>query len=179
MTAIKDVKNLSKAELADVVVDLKVTVGGKDAGTMTLEFWPDAAEGTVRNFLRYVAEGYYDGKTFHRVIPGFMIQGGCPQGTGMGSGPNGNIRGEFSDDPAHSHKRGVISMARTNDPNSASSQFFICHADADFLDGQYASFGCLVSGEEALDEVAGVPTGGQDRPKEPCTIQAATLRSRI
>ncbi|TAH39780.1 MAG: peptidylprolyl isomerase [Planctomycetota bacterium] len=141
---------------------------------MTLKFWPEAAPNTVRNFLRYAAEGFYDGKTFHRVISGFMIQGGCPQGTGTGSGPHGKIAGEFSADKKYSHRRGVISMARSNDPNSASCQFFICHGDAPFLDGKYAAFGQVESGTEVLDAVAAVQTGGggeNSRPQQACVIR--------
>jgi len=172
---------LHAEDLQKVVVDIDVSVGGKPAGTMTLEFWPDQALATVRNFLQYAAEGFYDGKTFHRVISGFMIQGGCPTGTGTGSGPRGTIPGEFGSGASRSHKRGVISMARSQHPDSASCQFFICHADSDFLDGQYASFGALISGEETLDKVAGVRTGSQDRPAddETCVIDAMRLRSRV
>ncbi len=179
MTDLNNPQDLDDTQLQEVVVDIKVSVGGQDAGTMTLEFWPADAPATVRNFLRYVSEGFYNGKIFHRVIPDFMIQGGCPQGSGMGSGPNGNVPAEFGDDATRSHKRGVVSMARSQDPNSASSQFFICHGDANFLDGQYASFGKLISGEDTLDKVAAVSTGGQDRPSSECKIEAATLRSRI
>lgn len=179
MTDLKNPQDLDDIQLTELLVDLQISVGGQDAGTITLELWPAAAPATVRNFTRYVSEGFYNGKIFHRVIPDFMIQGGCPQGSGTGSGPNGNVPAEFGSDADRTHKRGVISMARSQDPNSASCQFFICHADADFLDGQYASFGKMVSGEETLDKVAAVPTGGQDRPTSECTIQAATLRSRI
>lgn len=169
-----DPKRVSDAQLAAARVRLGVSVGGKDAGTLTLRFWPEAAPQTVRNFLRYAAEGFYDGKSFHRVIPGFMIQGGCPQGTGTGSGPHGRIRGEFSNDKKYSHRRGVISMARSNDPDSASCQFFICHGDAAFLDGKYAAFGQMESGGEALDAVAAVKTGGggeNSKPQQPCVIR--------
>ncbi len=174
-------EQLTDDQLKDVVVDIEVAVGGESAGSMTLEFWPEAAPNTVRNFVRYVAEGFYDGRGFHRVIPDFMIQGGCPQGTGTGSGPHGNIPGEFSADPAYSHKRGVISMARAADPNSASCQFFICHGDASFLDGQYAAFGKLTGGEDALDKVAGVATGGggeNSTPLEKCEITKMSVRKR-
>jgi peptidyl-prolyl cis-trans isomerase B (cyclophilin B) len=172
---------LSDEQLQDLVVDIDVTVGGAEAGRMTVEFWPDAAPATVRNFVRYAAEGFYDGRAFHRVISDFMIQGGCPLGTGTGSGPHGNIPGEFSREAAHSHKRGVISMARAQDPNSASCQFFICHGDAGFLDGQYAAFGRLVAGEDALDRVASVTTGGggeNSTPLEKCEIARMSVRAR-
>ena len=175
----KDPRSMNDEELARQLLDIEVSVGGQSAGRMTLEFWPQHAPETVRNFLGYAAEGFYDGKSFHRVIAGFMIQGGCPQGTGTGSGPRGNITGEFGTDPSRSHKRGVISMARAQDPNSASCQFFICHGDADFLDGQYASFGKLVEGEEALDKVAAVATGGGGEgstPVDKVIIEAMRLR---
>ena len=119
------------------------------------------------NFLKLVGEGFYDGLTFHRVIPGFMIQGGDPQGNGMG-GAKENIKGEFRANGWNNpikHVRGVISMARAFNPNSASSQFFIMHADAPHLDGQYAAFGKVVSGIEAVDEIASIPTDYSDRPK--------------
>lgn len=166
---------------APPLVDIEVSVGGRAAGTMTVELWPAAAPATVGNFLRYAGEGFYDGLGFHRVIPDFMIQGGCPKGSGLGSGPRGTIPGEFSRDGARRHQRGVISMARAQDPNSASCQFFICHGDAPFLDGQYASFGKLVAGEEVLDAVAAVRTGGggeKSRPLEPCRIERMSVRSR-
>lgn len=178
---LKQPSKLSDADLKSVLCDVAVTVDGKDAGTLTLEFWPEAAPETVRNFLQYAADGFYDGKSFHRVISGFMIQGGCPQGTGTGSGPRGKIRGEFSRKKEHSHKRGVISMARAQDPNSASCQFFVCHGDASFLDGQYAAFGRVAEGETALDKVAGVPTGGGgegSKPLKACAIASMRLRAR-
>ena len=154
-----DIQKLDDAALADARVDLEVAIDGQEAGTLSLEFWPQAAPGTVRNFLQYASDGFYDGLTFHRVVTGFMVQGGCPQGTGTGSGPSGMIRGEFSNDSAHSHQRGTISMARSNDPDSASCQFFICHDVATFLDGQYAAFGKLIAGDDTLDKLASVPVG--------------------
>ena len=142
----------------------------KDGGVIDIELDEKAAPLTVENFLKLVNMKFYDGTIFHRVIPGFMIQGGDPQGTGMG-GPGGTIKGEFSangvDNPI-SHKRGVISMARAMDPDSAGSQFFIMHADADYLDGQYAAFGHVVSGMDVVDRIAGVRTNrwAGDRPYE-------------
>ena len=121
---------------------------------------------TVQNFKKLVAAGFYNGLIFHRVISGFMVQGGDPTGTGM-SGSKEKIKGEFLMNGVRntlSHKRGVISMARTNDPNSASSQFFICHADANFLDGQYAAFGKVVEGIETVDEIAAAQTNAMDKP---------------
>ena len=142
----------------------------KDGGVIDIELDEKAAPLTVENFLKLVNMKFYDGTIFHRVIPGFMIQGGDPQGTGMG-GPGWTIKGEFSangvDNPI-SHKRGVISMARAMDPDSAGSQFFIMHADADYLDGQYAAVGHVVSGMDVVDRIAGVRTNrwAGDRPYE-------------
>ena len=144
-----------------------VVIEMENGGKIELELCPEAAPKTVENFLKLVGEGFYDGLIFHRVIPGFMIQGGDPQGTGMG-GAKDNIIGEFRanghDNPIK-HTRGVISMARAFNPNSASSQFFIMHADAPHLDGQYAAFGKVVSGMETVDEIASIPTDYSDRPK--------------
>ena len=144
-----------------------VVIEMENGGKIELELYPEAAPKTVENFLKLVGEGFYDGLIFHRVIPGFMIQGGDPQGNGMG-GAKENIVGEFRanghDNPIK-HTRGVISMARAFNPNSASSQFFIMHADAPHLDGQYAAFGKVVSGMEVVDEIASIPTDYNDRPK--------------
>ena len=132
----------------------------KDGGVIDLELDKKAAPVTVENFEKLVKDKFYDGLIFHRIIPGFMIQGGDPEGTGMG-GPGWHIKGEFAangwDNPI-AHKRGVISMARAQDPNSAGSQFFIMHGDANYLDGQYAAFGKVVRGIEVVDKIAGVPT---------------------
>ena len=132
----------------------------KDGGVIDLELDKKAAPITVENFEKLVKDKFYDGLIFHRVIPGFMIQGGDPEGTGMG-GPGWHIKGEFAangwDNPID-HTRGVISMARAQDPNSAGSQFFIMHKDASYLDGQYAAFGRVVKGIEVVDKIAGVPT---------------------
>ena len=138
-----------------------------------LELYPDKAPITVENFEKLVGEGFYDGLTFHRVISGFMIQGGCPQGTGTG-GPGYHIKGEFSANGVPNdikHERGVISMARAMDPNSAGSQFFIMHKDASHLDGQYAAFGKVVEGIEAVDEIAAVETDFSDKPTTPVKIK--------
>ena len=159
------------------LVDMTVSVDGNTVGTMTFEFWPHIAPGTVENFLSYVKEGFYNGKTFHRVIPGFMIQGGCPEGSGTGSGPKGNIKGEFTDNKEYSHKRGVLSMARSQNVDSASCQFFVCHGDAEFLDNQYAAFGKLIAGEDALDAVAAEQTLPGDKPKQACVIESMTVRT--
>lgn len=121
-----------------------------DQGVMELELWPDVAPKTVENFVTLARKGYYNGLTFHRIIPGFMIQGGCPTGTGTG-GPGYQIKAEFNH---RKHVRGVISMARSSDPDSAGSQFFIMHADAPHLDGQYTGFGQVTSGLDVVDKLA-------------------------
>ena len=144
-----------------------VVIEMEHGGIIELELYPEAAPKTVANFLKLVGEGFYDGLIFHRVIPGFMIQGGDPLGNGTG-GAEKNIKGEFRANGHNNpikHERGVISMARAFDPNSASSQFFIMHADAPHLDGQYAAFGKVISGMDAVDEIASIPTDYSDRPK--------------
>ena len=144
---------------------------------MKLELYPEYAPATVENFLRLVEEKFYDGLTFHRVIPGFMIQGGCPEGTGMGR-PGYCIKGEFFFNGVKNdlkHKRGVLSMARSSSPNSAGSQFFIMHADAKHLDGQYAAFGKVTSGMDVVDAIASVRTGPQDRPLTEQKIASITV----
>ena len=131
-----------------------------------LELYPDKAPLTVENFEKLVKEGFYDGLIFHRVIAGFMIQGGCPNGTGMG-GPGYSIKGEFSSNGVKNdlkHAKGVISMARSGMPDSAGSQFFIMHQDAPHLDGQYAAFGKVVEGIEIVDEIAAVEVDRGDKP---------------
>lgn len=141
------------------------------------ELYPETAPITVANFEKLVKEGFYDGLIFHRVIPGFMIQGGCPEGTGMG-GPKERIKGEFLSNGVPNdlkHTRGVLSMARTADPNSAGSQFFIMHADAPHLDGQYAAFGKVIDGMEAVDEIALTPTDYSDRPLKEQKIKKVTI----
>lgn len=138
-----------------------------------LELYPEIAPITCENFEKLVKDGFYNGLTFHRVIKGFMIQGGCPNGNGMG-GPGYTIKGEFASNGVKNdikHTRGVISMARAADPNSAGSQFFIMHADAPHLDGQYAAFGKVVNGIEVVDEIANVPTGWADKPSQPVVIE--------
>ncbi|MDE5992086.1 MAG: peptidylprolyl isomerase [Oscillospiraceae bacterium] len=131
-----------------------------------LELYPDIAPITVENFEKLVRDGFYDGLIFHRVIPGFMIQGGCPEGTGMG-GPGHHIKGEFASNGVKNdlkHTRGVISMARSMMKDSAGSQFFIMHKDAPHLDGEYAAFGKVVEGIEVVDEIAATETGDANRP---------------
>ena len=134
--------------------------------TITAELYPEIAPNTVANFVTLVQSGFYDGVIFHRVIPGFMIQGGDPQGTGMG-GPGYTIKGEFRANGVVNnikHERGVISMARSMMPDSAGSQFFIMHADAPHLDGQYAAFGRVIEGIEEVDKIAAARTSRGDRP---------------
>lgn len=131
-----------------------------DQGAMVAELWPEVAPGHARNFLDLCQSGFYDKLSFHRVIKGFMIQGGCPQGTGGGNGPR-RLQAEFND---RKHVRGVLSAARTSDPNSASCQFFVVHAPASHLDGQYTGFGKLVAGYEALEAIANTRVGAQDKP---------------
>lgn len=143
-----------------------VVIEMENGGRITLEMDRDAAPNTVKNFLYLASNGFYDGLEFHRVISGFMIQGGCPDSTGMG-GPGHSIKGEFAANGFNNplkHKRGVISMARSMNPNSAGSQFFIMHADAPHLDGQYAAFGRVTDGMDVVDEIASVSTDGYDRP---------------
>lgn len=133
-----------------------------------LELYPESAPITVENFTKLVKSGFYDGLIFHRVIEGFMIQGGDPEGTGMG-GPGWSIKGEFSSNGVNNpikHERGVISMARSSRPDSAGSQFFIMHRDASYLDGQYAAFGRVVEGMDVVDEIATCKTSYDDRPIE-------------
>lgn len=148
---------------------IAVTSKGQPMGEIVLRFFPHVAPGHVKNFVDLAKKGFYDGTTFHRVIPGFMIQGGDPNsksadrashGTG---GPGYRIKAEFNSTP---HKRGILSMARANDPDSAGSQFFICVADANFLDWQYTAFGEVVSGMDVADKVVSVKRDGRDNPLE-------------
>ena len=154
-----------------------VVIKIKGGGTIKVKLDENAAPKTVENFKKLVKEGFYDGLTFHRVIKGFMIQGGCPKGTGTG-GPGYSIEGEFSanghENPLK-HKRGVISMARSMDPNSAGSQFFIMHADAPHLDGQYAAFGKVVDGMDIVDEIAAMKTDFSDKPLADIVMEKVTL----
>jgi peptidyl-prolyl cis-trans isomerase B (cyclophilin B) len=149
----------------------------QNGGIMKLELDAKAAPITVANFEKLVSEGFYDGLIFHRVISGFMIQGGDPMGTGYG-GSKETIKGEFAANGVKnpiSHKRGVISMARSQMPNSASSQFFIMHQDGEFLDGNYAAFGHVVEGIEVVDEIASVATDPRDKPLTDVVIKSITI----
>ena len=151
-------------------------------GEMVLEFWPDVAPGHVENFIKLAKKGYYDGTCFHRVIKDFMIQGGDPNtkdeskqrswGTG---GPGYQIKAEFSD---KAHVRGVLSMARSNDPNSAGSQFFICHGDPRFLDRQYTAFGILIKGDDVLETIATTKTAPGDRPLKRVHVESVKIAPR-
>jgi len=151
-----------------------------DSGkTIRLELYPEIAPITVENFLDLVNKGFYNGLTFHRIIPGFMIQGGDPSGNGTG-GPGYSIKGEFKSNGVNNtmkHERGVISMARAFDPNSAGSQFFIMHKDAPHLDGEYAAFGKVIEGLEAVDEIASVETGFQDAPVKKVVMEKVEVES--
>ena len=149
----------------------------EDGGIIKLQLYPAVAPITVANFEKLVKEGFYDGLIFHRVIAGFMIQGGDPTGTGMGGSPD-EIKGEFRSNGVTnnlSHTRGTISMARTQVKDSASSQFFICHADATFLDGEYAAFGVVTEGIEVVDEIASVKTDMRDKPLRDVVMKKVTL----
>jgi peptidyl-prolyl cis-trans isomerase B (cyclophilin B) len=159
--------------MANVTANTQATISlnskGASIGDIVLRFFPDVAPGHVGNFVKLSKEGFYNGTTFHRVIPGFMIQGGDPNSKnpdrsmhGMG-GPGYKVKAEFNSKP---HKRGIVSMARANDPDSAGSQFFICVADANFLDWQYTVFGEVVSGMDVVDKVVAMKRDGRDNPLE-------------
>ena len=155
----------------------KAIIEMENGGTMTLELYPEVAPITVANFVKLANEGFYNGLIFHRVIAGFMIQGGDPTGTGMG-GPGYQIKGEFAQNGVPNdlkHTRGVISMARSMQPNSAGSQFFIMHQNAPHLDGAYAAFGKLIDGFDVLDRIAGVKTNWSDKPLKPQRMESVTI----
>ena len=154
-----------------------VTITMKNGDVMKAELYPETAPNTVNNFISLVRKGFYDGLGFHRIISGFMIQGGDPAGNGTG-GPGYSIRGEFSGNGFRndlSHEPGVLSMARASDPDSAGSQFFIMHKSADYLDGQYAAFGKIIEGMDIVNKIAEVPTDWSDRPTEPQVIKSMTV----
>ena len=156
-----------------------VTFTMENGDVMKAELYPDVAPNTVNNFVSLVKKGFYDGLIFHRIIAGFMIQGGDPDGTGMG-GPGYSIKGEFNYngfDKSLKHSRGVLSMARAQHPDSAGSQFFIMHANAPHLDGQYAAFGKLIEGEDVLDKIASVDTDYSDRPRKPQVMKTVTVET--
>lgn len=154
-----------------------ITMTMENGGVIKAELYPEIAPNTVRNFVDLINRGFYDGLIFHRVIPGFMIQGGCPEGTGMG-GPGYSIKGEFTSNGFKNtlkHNKGVLSMARAMHPDSAGSQFFIMVADAPHLDGQYASFGKVIEGIEVADKIVAQKTDMADRPYEDQVIKSVTV----
>ena len=154
-----------------------ITITMANGSVMKGELYPEIAPNTVNNFISLVKKGYYDGLTFHRVIPGFMIQGGCPEGTGMG-GPGYSIEGEFLQNGFPNrlaHTPGVLSMARSMMPNSAGSQFFIMHETSPHLDGAYAAFGKITEGLDVVDAIATVATDFRDKPIQPVVIQSMTV----
>ncbi len=156
-----------------------VTIEMESGDIMKAELYPEIAPNTVNNFISLVKNGFYDGVIFHRVIPGFMIQGGDPNGTGIG-GPGYSIKGEFSANGFKNdlkHSRGVLSMARTMAPNSAGSQFFVMHEDSPHLDGQYAAFGKLIEGEEVVDKICAVRTDYNDKPRTPQVMKKVTVET--
>ena len=155
------------------------TILMEDGKKMTAELYPEKAPNTVNNFITLANKGFYDGLTFHRVIPGFMIQGGCPDGTGMG-GPGYSIRGEFRQngfDNDLKHTEGVLSMARSMHPDSAGSQFFIMHKTSPHLDGAYAAFGKVIEGMEVVNRIAETATNYEDRPLENQVMQTVTVET--
>ncbi len=156
-----------------------VTIEMEDGGKIKAELYPDVAPNTVNNFISLIHKGFYDGLIFHRVIPGFMIQGGCPQGNG-GGGPGYSIPGEFQSNGVENklaHERGVLSMARTKKPNTAGSQFFIMVEKADSLDGQYAAFGKVIEGMDVVDRIVSVERGFQDKPTVDQRMKSVTVET--
>lgn len=157
---------------------IEIIITMENGDVMEAELYPSIAPETVKNFVKLIEEKFYDGLIFHRVIPGFMIQGGDPKGNGTG-GSKETIKGEFDANGFRNtlkHTRGVLSMARTYDPNSASSQFFIMHKDAPHLDGQYAAFGKITKGIEVVDKIASVKTDFRDKPKTPQVMKTIRLK---
>ena len=155
------------------------TIEMESGDIMKAELYPEIAPNTVNNFISLIKNGFYDGVIFHRVIPGFMIQGGDPNGTGIG-GPGYSIKGEFSANGFKNdlkHSRGVLSMARTMAPNSAGSQFFVMHEDSPHLDGQYAAFGKLIEGEDVVDKICAVRTDYNDKPRTPQVMKKVTVET--
>lgn len=156
-----------------------VTITMASGDVIRLELYPEIAPVSVNNFLSLINKNFYDGLIFHRVIKGFMIQGGCPEGTGMG-GPGYSIKGEFAQNGVPNslkHTRGVLSMARSGHPDSAGSQFFICHKNAPHLDGSYAAFGKVIEGMDAVDRIAETATDYSDRPIEKQIMQSVTAET--
>ena len=156
-----------------------VTITMNTGDVMKAELYPETAPNTVNNFISLIKKGFYDGVGFHRIIEGFMIQGGDPDGNGMG-GPGYSIKGEFTSNGFKNdlkHSKGVLSMARTQIPDSAGSQFFIMHADAPHLDGEYAAFGKLTEGFDVLDKIATTATDWSDRPRTPQVMESVTVET--
>jgi len=157
-----------------------VTIEMEGGGQITAALYPEIAPNTVRNFISLVKDGFYDGLTFHRVIPGFMIQGGCPLGEGYGN-PGYSIRGEFDANGFENdleHDRGVLSMARSGHPDSAGSQFFIMHESSPHLDGQYAAFGRVIEGMDIVDQIANTPRNRADKPDTAQVMQHVTVDTK-
>ena len=157
-----------------------ITITMENGGVITAELYPQTAPQSVANMINLIQDGFYNGKIFHRCIDGFMIQGGCPRGDGTG-GPGWCIKGEFKLNGVNnklSHTRGVLSMARAQSPNSAGSQFFICHKDSTFLDGQYAAFGKVLTGMDVVDAIATTATDANDRPLADQRIRSITVDTK-
>lgn len=157
-----------------------VTITMNDESQIIAELYPEIAPETVKNFVSLIEKGFYNGLTFHRIIKGFMLQGGCPEGTGTG-GPGYHIKGEFTSNGVKNdlkHDKGVLSMARAMDPNSAGSQFFIMHENSPHLDGQYAAFGKVIEGIDTVDYIAKTPTNFMDQPQTPVVIKSITVDTK-
>jgi peptidyl-prolyl cis-trans isomerase B (cyclophilin B) len=168
-----------KKEKLTLMTNPIVTIEMEDGGEIQIELYAETAPNTVRNFVSLVSKGFYNGTTFHRVIPGFMIQGGDPEGNGMG-GPGYTIAGEFAMNGFHNdlkHTRGVLSMARAMDPNSAGSQFFIMVEDAPHLDNQYAAFGRVITGMDVCDRIVATRTNFRDMPLKPQVMKSVTVET--
>jgi len=166
-------------EMVEISHNPMVTIEMENGGKMVAELYPEAAPNTVNNFIALANSGFYNGLVFHRVIPGFMIQGGCPRGMGIG-GPGYSIRGEFKSngfDNNLTHDRGILSMARTGQPDSAGSQFFIMVEKAPHLDGQYAAFGKVTEGMEVADAIVSARRDGQDKPKQAQRMKRVTVET--
>lgn len=180
----EDATKVSDEQLSEYYIEMDLTIDGEDIGTMTFVLWSEKAPITVRNFLRYADEGFYDGKIFHRILREFMIQGGSSTNTAAGQGPHGMIKGEFSSDPKFNHEYGVLSMARSDPPDSGSSQFFVIterSMSARGLDGKYASFGKMVHGVATLEQIANIETRPNPASQEPSmpTKRAAIKEARV
>ncbi len=157
-----------------------VTITMDNGSQMIAELYPEIAPNTVRNFISLIHKGFYNGLTFHRIIKGFMIQGGCPEGKGIG-GPGYHIKGEFMSNGVNNtlkHTRGVLSMARAMAPDSAGSQFFIMHQDSLHLDGQYAAFGKVIEGMDVVDQIANSPTDFSDKPTTPVVMKSVEVDTK-